>query len=265
MAKGKATKRKRATQRRAPARAVQSKRAARRPKAGDRRVWVLGAVIAAIVVAVLVGAVLSRGDEGSSVDAGPLPGTEQAVPVFAGIPQAGVVLGPPDAPVTLVEFIDLQCPFCRDFALHSVPAIVEKHVRTGKVRYELRALAFLGPDSERGLRAVLAAARQDRMFELTELLFYNQGPENTGWLTEDLVEAAAGSLPGVDVARLLEDMDSSAVSKLIEEHADEAERRGVRGTPSIFVGPTGGELKRVQLESVTDVAPVDEAIAAASS
>src|ERR687895_662573 len=74
------------------------------------------------------------------------------------------------APVTLVEFVDLQCPYCREFAVDAFPALVEKYVRTGKVRIELRGLAFLGPDSERGLRAGFAAGRQGRMFDLMELL-----------------------------------------------------------------------------------------------
>lgn len=264
MAGGKATRRKRAGQqaRRAPAR---RSRTPARKRRGDRRVWVLGAVVAAIVVAVVVGAILARGSDEDADEGATLTGAEEVIALFDGIAQDGVVLGPPDAPVTVVEFFDLQCPFCREFAVQSVPTIVDKHVRTGKVRFELRGLAFIGPDSGRGMRAALAAAQQDRMFELSELLFYNQGPENSGWLSQELIEAAARSLPGLDVARLREDMDSGAVSDLLAEHAEEAERRGVRSTPTIFVGPTGGELKRVQRTSATDVASIDEAIAAASS
>jgi protein-disulfide isomerase len=265
MASGKATRRKRAGQQARRARAGRSKAPAPKRSGVDRRLWVLGAVVAAIVIAVVVGAVLAEGDDEGVADEGvTLTGAEEAIAVFDGIAQDGVVLGPPDAPVTVVEFFDLQCPFCREFAVQSLPAIVDKHVRTGKVRFELRGLAFLGPDSVRGMRAALAAAQQDRMFELTELLFYNQGPENIGWLSQELIEAAARSLPGLDVARLVEDMESDAVSDLLAEHAQEAERRGVRSTPTIFVGPTGGELKRVQLKSATDVASIDKAIAAAS-
>ncbi len=240
----------------------------------DRRLWVLGGVVVALVVAVVIGAVVatSGGDGGGDgAGAGDTVSTEgtalvdatEAAALFEGIPQQAVALGEPDAPVTMLEFTDLQCPFCREFAVEALPELVEKHVRTGKLRIELRGLAFLGPDSERGLRAAFAASSQNTLFEYTELLFYNQGAENSGWLSQDLVEAAGRSLPGVDVAQLTSDMDSAAVSDLIDEHAADAERRGVNSTPTVFVGPTGGELRRVTLASATDVAAVEQAIAAA--
>jgi protein-disulfide isomerase len=226
---------------------------------------VLIAVGAAVVVAAGVGTVLALiGDDATLETGSTLPHAAEASAVFEGVPQNGVALGRPDAPVTLLEFVDLQCPFCRDFALQALPALIVKHVREGRLRIELRGLAFLGSDSERGLRAAFAASQQDRMFEFVELLYYNQGAENSGWLSDELIEVAADSVPGLDAARLQSDMDSGGVSDLVEEHAADAERRRVTGTPGIFVGPTGGELSRVTLTSVTDVAAIDEAIAAAS-
>jgi protein-disulfide isomerase len=223
---------------------------------------VAGAVVLALVVAAGIGMV--RSDRTQATSAGStLPRAADATAAVAGIPQRGVALGIPDAPVTLVEFLDVQCPFCRDFTVEAMPTVVEKHVRAGKVRVEVRGLAFLGPESERGMRAALAAARQNRMYEMLELLYYSQGAENSGWLTQELVEAAARSVPGIDPARLAQDMDSDAVSDLLAAHADEAERRAVNGTPTIFVGPTGGELTRVELAGPTDVEALEQAIAAA--
>ena len=209
MASGKASRRKRAAQQaQAQARAAQRGR-----PSVDRRRWVLAAVGAALLVAAVVGAALARGGgEEASATGSTLTDGPEATAVFKGIPQQGVALGRPNAPVTVVEFVDLQCPFCREFAVESMPALIEKHVRTGKVRLELRGLAFLGPDSERGLRAAFAASRQNRLFEFTELLYFNQGAENSGWLDQEMVEAAARSLPGLDVVRLVSDMDSGAVS-----------------------------------------------------
>ena len=238
-------------------------RQAQRAGAGRRR-WVLLAVAGAVAVAIAVGVILaSTGGSDETGDGGTLPNAAEAVAIFSGIPHQGPRLGPADAPVTILEFVDLQCPFCRDFVIQAVPTLIQRHVRPGRARLEVRGLAFLGEDSERGMRACLAAGLQGRMFELMELLYYNQGAENSGWLSQDLIEAAARSVPGLDEERLLEDMDSAAVSRLLEEHAEEAERRNVTGTPTILVGPTGGELTRVQLSSATDVAAVESAIAAA--
>jgi protein-disulfide isomerase len=67
------------------------------------------------------------------------------------------------APATLTEFADLHCPFCADYARDVLPAVVDRYVRTGRLRLELQLLAFLGDDSLRGGRMAAAAARQDRL------------------------------------------------------------------------------------------------------
>lgn len=229
----------------------------------DRRVWVAVAVAAAVVLAVVVGILSTRDGADDSAAGGTLPGAAEVTTLFDGIPQQGVVLGHADAPVTLLEFVDLQCPFCREFEVEAMPTLVREYVREGTLRIELRGLVFIGPESERGLRAVLAAGLQNRAYEMKALLFANQGVENSGWLDQELVEAAARSIPGVDVPRLVADMDSSSVTEQIAEHATDAKLRGVRSTPTVFVGPTGGELQLVQLSSASDVAAIEEAIAAA--
>src|SRR5918992_2495495 len=110
MARGKASKRRRAQRRQAPP--VRSRQTV------DRRRWVLIAVGAAVVVAAGVGTVLALiGDDATLETGSTLPHAAEASAVFEGVPQNGVALGRPDAPVTLLEFVDLQCPFCRDFAL----------------------------------------------------------------------------------------------------------------------------------------------------
>jgi protein-disulfide isomerase len=260
MASGKASKRKRAAQRQQEAVVAEQQRSVL------TRRWVLLSLAAAVVVAVGLGAVIAaagRSDSDPSVGT-TLGNAAEASALFAGIPQQGPVLGRADAPATVVEFADLQCPFCREFAVESMPTLVEKYVRTGKARLEIRGLSFLGPDSERGVRAMLAAGQQNRLFDLMELLYYNQRAENSGWLSQDLIEAAARSFPKLDVARLVDDMDSASVSELVRAHADEAEEREVSATPTFFVGPTGDTLKKVDIEGATDVAALERAIVAAS-
>lgn len=256
----------------ASGKASKRKRAAERPpvssKGGpDRRLWVAVAVAVALAVAVVAGVLLTRGDDdgGAAVTTGStLPGAEEALDLFQGIPQQGVALGRTDAPVTLVEFVDMQCPFCREFEVEALPTLVRDHVRERTLRLELRGLTFLGPDSERGMRAVLAAGLQERLYEMKALLFANQGAENSGWLSDELIAAAGRSIPGLDVQQLVEDMESDAVDDLLAEHAADAERRGVNSTPTVLVGPTGGELQLVQLETASDVASIEAAIEAAA-
>ncbi|MGZ8782737.1 MAG: DsbA family protein [Gaiellaceae bacterium] len=262
MASGKANKRKRSAERVQ----VPVPRGTRAGGGIDRRIWVAAAVAAALLVAVVVGIVTTRGGDGDEVAAGStLADAAEVLAVFDGIPQDGVALGPADAPVTLVEFVDMQCPFCREFEVEVMPTLIEKHVRPNGLRIELRGLSFIGPDSERGLRAILAAGDQDQLFGMKALQFANQGAENSGWLSQDLIEAAGRSLPGLDVSRLVDDMSSDAVSDQLGDHAAEAERRGVNSTPTILVGKTGGEPRLVEMASASDLDAIEQAIAAAGS
>ena len=89
----------------------------------------------------------------------------------------------PDAPVTLVEFADLQCPFCAEYERNVFPELLDRYVKTGKVRLELHLLRFLGPDSDRLARVAAAASKQDRMWQFTTLAFARQGTENSGYAT----------------------------------------------------------------------------------
>ena len=82
-----------------------------------------------------------------------------------GIPQDGLSLGDPDAPVTLVEFADLQCPFCAEWAREALPVYVDDYVRTGQMRIEFRPLTFIGNESESAAEIAIAAGEQDKALE----------------------------------------------------------------------------------------------------
>ena len=215
-------------------------------------------LIVAIGLAVGLGLALTGGsssptsvpDRGSLT--GALPGAARVEGIFRGIPQSGHVLGSPDAPVTIIEYVDLQCPYCRDFAAEAMPDLVSRYVRTGKVKIEQRVLAFVGPDSARGRLAVIAAGQQDRLFNLTELLYFNQGAENTGWLSDDMVTAAAASIPGVNVPQLLADAESGSVAEQASAFDAQAKAGGVNSTPTILVGRSGQAPQLVTLTSPTD-------------
>ena len=97
---------------------------------------------------------------------------------LAGIPQRGIVLGDPDAPVTLVEYVDLQCPYCAEWAVRTFPVLVSDYVRTGKLRIVFHGLAFIGPDSDTALRTALAAGREDRLWDVVAGFYVRQGAEN---------------------------------------------------------------------------------------
>lgn len=229
------------------------------------KVLAIGAgVIALAAVAVVLAFALTGGSSSGSSNTGttastlPDAGTAQAL--LKGIPQHGNVLGKPNAPVTMVQYIDLQCPICQRFETTVLPTIVQRYIRSGKVRLVSRPIAFIGPDSVRGRAAAIAAGKQNRLFNFTQLLYLNQGSENSGWLDDSFIRSAYASIPGLDAAAAEKARNGSAVSQLADQYAAQANNDNVRGTPTILVGRSGGKTTEV---TSPDVAGLSAAIQAA--
>jgi protein-disulfide isomerase len=217
----------------------------------------LAAVAAALAFALTGG---SSSNPSSTSSSSTLPDAGSAVSLFKGIPQRGNVLGKPNAPVTMVEYIDLQCPVCRAFETEVMPTIVPRFVRSAKVQVIARPIAFIGPDSVRGRLAALAAAGQNRFFDFSQLLYDNQGTENTGWLDDNFVRTAYASIPGFDAAAAEKARTETAIADEASRYDSQADADQVKGTPTILVGKTGGKLTEVVSP---DVANLSGAIRAA--
>jgi protein-disulfide isomerase len=144
-----------------------------------------------------------------------------------------------------------------------MPALIGSYVRTGKVKIEARPIAFIGPDSQRGRAAAIAAGEQNKLFNFAQILYLNQGSENTGWLNDQMVTSAASSIPGLDVSRLLVGSNSDAVKARAAAFDRQAVADNVRATPTILVGKSGGTLRPVALTSPSDQQSVASAINAA--
>ena len=213
------------------------------------RAFALAGVLATLIAGALVAASLAgRSNEQPAPEPPAALDSTETSRLFEGVPQNGTVLGRPEAPVTLVEYGDLQCPYCSAWTQEALPVLVEEYVRPGRLRIEFRGMAFLGPESETGLRAALAAGEQDKLWHVVDLLYRNQGHENSGWLTDETLRLVGLSVEGLDVGRMLDRRE--AMSAALEESEASAAAAGITGTPSFQVGPTGGQLRRVPIESL---------------
>jgi protein-disulfide isomerase len=208
------------------------------------------ALVLAVGAALVVGIALIGASRLAAEPDGPAKPAPPPSPLLQGIPQSGTVLGRPDAPVTLVEYADLQCPYCAQWALGTLPELVRDYVREGTLRIEFRGLAFIGPDSDVALRAALAAGRQDRLWNVVELLYSNQGAENSGWASEELIHRIAAGVPGLDVERLDSDRGLEALSDQMAKAQRQAQAAGVNGTPAFELGLTGSQLETLEPTSL---------------
>jgi len=242
--------------------------AARRPDSRARaRLYQLGALIvtAAAVTAVLV-AVLTAGSTSQLAPGKPVPAAAQTLALFAGIPQHGIALGDPRAPVTLVEFGDLQCPACAQVATDTLPAIVSRYVRSGRATLEFRALDFIGADSRRAASMALALAEQGRLWQFIELAYHNQGLENSGYVSDRYLRALAAAIPGVDYSRALAAGNAAAVRAQLEQARALARQAHIASTPAFELLRAGQPPRRFSpagLDSASFRAALDAALAGA--
>lgn len=141
-------------------------------------------------------------------------------------------LGRADAPVVIVEFSDLQCPYCRRFDQQTLPALKREYVDTGKVRFESRDYP-LDFHAQAVAAALLAhcAAREGKFWELREAVFKVQPS-----LPMDGLDQAAAAV-GLDAAKQAAcAKDEAAVRQTIEAEKALGQSIGVQGTPSFLVG-----------------------------
>ena len=222
----------------------------------------IGAFAAVIVVvAIVIGLGGSDGEGGSDGDLS--ASSAQVESLFEGIPQDGVRLGEPDAEATVIEFVDLQCPFCAEFAVNAMPRVVEERVRSGELALELQILTFLGEDSVEAGQLAAAAAQQDRLWHFADLFFLNQGAENTGYVTEEFLTDLAEATPGLDAEEALSQRDSDEADELLTGADALARELGAMSTPSFWLERDGEEPVelRTRLDAASFLDAVDSELA----
>ena len=141
-------------------------------------------------------------------------------------------LGRAEAPVTLVEFSDYQCPFCQRFFATTLSAIKKQYVDTGKVRYVFRdfPLDQLHPQARKAAEAAHCAGEHGKYWEMHDLLFQNQKA-----LAQPQLAEHARTI-GVDGAKFDECLSSGRHAARVERGLIEGSSIGVQGTPSFVVG-----------------------------
>jgi protein-disulfide isomerase len=221
---------------------------------GRRVVFAFGIAIVA-ALALVAAALVLRNDGGT-------PATESAVVDLSGIPQAGRVLGSPQAGVTLVEWADPQCPACRTYTEEFFPTVVEEYVRPGTVNTAFRGFPFIGEDSVKAYRFLLAAAEQNRLWNLQEAMYRNQGGENSGWVTDDFVRELATEVGGLDVDRLFVDADREDIVAEADGAEAAGQSAGIPGTPTLQIVIGNAEPYSIQFSNVDQLrAALDDALA----
>jgi protein-disulfide isomerase len=142
--------------------------------------------------------------------------------------------GDPNAPVTIIEFGDFQCPFCGRHATTVGPQIDEQYIQSGKVRFGYSNFAFLGQESNWAAEAAECASDQDKYWEYHDVLYSSQSGENQGAFNKDNLKKFAKEL-GLDTSAFNECLDSGKYTQLIQDESSMASSIGVRSTPTFLI------------------------------
>lgn len=144
-------------------------------------------------------------------------------------------LGAADAPVTLVEYTDYQCPYCRRHAVQTQPELLKEYVDAGKLKYVVKSfpIASIHPHAPKAAEAALCAGEQDRYFDMHDALFANQQD-----LSPASLVALASNL-GLDEAGFRSCLEEGRFGNRVQTDLKEGMALGVRGTPSFVLGRTG--------------------------
>jgi protein-disulfide isomerase len=194
-----------------------------------------GAFLALVVVAVLI--VVSSGNSGGG-DSGNIVEAREVDRLLDGIPQKGMVLGSTGAKVKVLEFGDLQCPFCKGYSEEVLPQVIESRVRSGEATLDFRNFTIIGPQSKPAGAAAIAAGEQGRGWNYVELFYRNQGTEDSGYADDEFLTAIAKAAGVKDLAKWNQARKSQAVIGRVEATSAEAENLGFSGTPSFALeGP----------------------------
>jgi protein-disulfide isomerase len=207
------------------------------------------AFLALVVVAVLI--VVSSGNSGGN--SGNIVEAKEVDQLLAGIPQKGMVLGDQSAKVTVLEFGDLQCPFCKGYSEEVLPQVIESRVHGGEAKLDFRNYTIIGPQSKPAGAAAIAAGEQGRGWNFVELFYRNQGTEDSGYADDEFLTAIAKAAGVPNISEWNRARKSQAVIARVEATSAEAQELGFSGTPSFALeGPGTKGVEAIETPESVD-------------
>jgi protein-disulfide isomerase len=252
MANAQGTRRERREEARSARMQMEQRQAAE--AARKRRLIQFGGLIGLAAVVVVVAIVISSGGAAKpKAGAGEaIAGQSLAAEQFNGIPQSGDALGDPKATHTLVEYGDLVCPACKAYSDDVLPPLIQKYVRTGKLRMEFKPFGFVRPWSLPAAQYSYAAGLQNKSWNFDRVWYINQGDESDNYVNDAFARKIAAGVPGLNADKLIADSKTPAAKEAAAKNQQSFQSQGFDSTPSFTGGTTGGTMKPVDLSQNPD-------------
>ncbi len=166
-------------------------------------------------------------------------------------------MGDPNAPITIVEYSDYQCPYCRRFSEQTEPQLMETYIKTGKVYFIYRSMGnflsdniarargTINSESRDSAMAAYCAADQGKFWEYHDILFANQTGEGVGAFSEARLRVMAQKI-GLDMKAFNECFNSGKYRQQVEQDYQDGIAAGVNGTPHFVIPIWSNGVQKTQ-------------------
>ena len=179
-----------------------------------------------IIVGIIIGLGLTTNLEKSSDDLSIL-NKENLI-------QGSTMLGNPNAKITIVEFGDYQCTFCYKFHDETMKKINQEYIKTANVNFIYKDFPLNGEQSILASEASYCAQKQNKFWEYHDTLYNNWGGENTGWITENVLQGFARDV-GLNLDEFSQCLENSEYRQKVLDNEQFAREIGINATPSFLI------------------------------
>ena len=214
----------------------------------------IGVVVLAFCALVLLFVIASLSLDEGEEDQIEVEGAGAVQRLLGGIQQDGAALGPPDAPVTVEVFNDVQCEPCADYQLEVIEPLIAGPVReSGDARLEFHHFPMSRANFGLAAFGAVAAGLQDYQWQFIELFFRNQEEAEGGVVTQELLDQVANGILNFNVEQWQRDMDEDAVREALEEDDTLAAELKLPAEPAIVVSGPGGTRELIESPSLEEI------------
>ncbi len=180
------------------------------------------------------------------------PSPQPPAPPSALATQHEIFRGESGASVAVVEYADFECPYCGQYEREVYPQISKDYIQTGKVKYFFRDLPIpMHPHAMVAARAAHCAGEQGKFWEMHDSLFAKQNA------IRDVDMPGRAQELGVDSAKFSECLSSDRYTAQINKGMEEAQKMGIEGTPTFFVGKVDPNGEVTNLKMIIGTRPYD--------
>jgi protein-disulfide isomerase len=184
----------------------------------------------------------------------PITGAEETQSLIGGIQQDGPRLGPPDAPVTVQVFNDMQCDPCSDWNRDVIMPLIGGPVRDGQVQLIFHHFPISAESGFfLGAYGAVAAAKQDDEWQFIELFFLNQEEAKKRGATQEFLDNVARAILNFNVEQWQRDMNDPDVEQTLKDDESLAAGRRLPGEPAVVVGGPNGSRQLIESPTLAEV------------